>query len=535
MKRLLGIAVAVVMLFTLVIVVPASAEEENVALGKPVLETLNGGIPGDANYWRAEYLTDGVAQDTTNGNALGWIFASPVYAGLDVDASAYIDLGAVYSVDSVVVVPMQWVADTTYPGAYEIYVSTDFANWTKVAEAAPRAASTGANDVYNFGAVEAQYVRFRATRQSGAWADASFYYFGVGEIEVYGTKVKDTNRVIKIYNNYKGDLVTAPPASAEEALGLPTVWTGHTSGSLEWQMTFQTDVSFWGINFPASWGYYATPLRLTIEKTADNSVVLTKDFSRCGDGALTIDLGTTIPAGQYIMKLTIREDTLAAEGQYLFYNVLGHANDMLDDEYCINTNGTEIEEHAAVQLYSFDDGEGFVKLGEEVPPETQPEVESFVKTVARDQLMIDGADRAKFGGNDEVTDVDLKADVGKELKIWGWVGTTSPIKGFGYRVNGQEVSDPSFIVGAEQGVLDAAAAKGATEASRYAIMFPVTEGIYTVEAFVTTDAGTETIWTINVVAGDAQPATGDATVAMFAVIAVLAMGAAVVFAKKRSF
>ncbi|MBO7406149.1 MAG: LPXTG cell wall anchor domain-containing protein, partial [Clostridia bacterium] len=32
-----------------------------------------------------------------------------------------------------------------------------------------------------------------------------------------------------------------------------------------------------------------------------------------------------------------------------------------------------------------------------------------------------------------------------------------------------------------------------------------------------------------------QPQTGDAAVAMFAVLAVLAMGAAVVFAKKRSF
>jgi LPXTG-motif cell wall-anchored protein len=34
---------------------------------------------------------------------------------------------------------------------------------------------------------------------------------------------------------------------------------------------------------------------------------------------------------------------------------------------------------------------------------------------------------------------------------------------------------------------------------------------------------------------ETQPQTGDATVAMFAVLAVLALGAAVVFAKKRSF
>ena len=54
-----------------------------------------------------------------------------------------------------------------------------------------------------------------------------------------------------------------------------------------------------------------------------------------------------------------------------------------------------------------------------------------------------------------------------------------------------------------------------------------TEGVtVTVEAQPATQPSTEP---------ETQPQTGDAAVAMFAVIAVLAMGAAVVFMKKRAF
>ncbi len=166
----------------------------------------------------------------------------------------------------------------------------------------------------------------------------------------------------------------------------------------------------------------------------------------------------------------------------------------------------------------------------------QPPAETDVKHVSRDQLIVDGADRAKFGGNDAVTDVDLLADIGKELKVWGWVGTGTEIKGFGYRINGEEVTKPEFTFEADQGVVDAATSYNASFASRYAIMVPITEGTYKVEAFVTTEAGTETIWTINVSAGQGQTpvVTGDSSLTVVAVVAVLALCATVVL-KKKSF
>lgn len=260
------------------------------------------------------------------------------------------------------------------------------------------------------------------------------------------------------------------------------------------------------------------------DSSVDGAVLATAEvFDHADNADLVLTLDNPLPAGDYLFTISGTGDM--AVGFWCNSSDMGQ----LEDVYL---NGSETTNYPGLRakLQVMDDDD------EPATEENPPVVESFIKAVSRDQLMIDGADRAKFGGNDAVTDVDLKADVGKELKIWGWVGTTSPIKGFGYRVNGQEVSDPSFVFEAEPGVINAAAEKGATEASRYAIMFPVTEGVYTVEAFVTTDAGTETIWTINVVAGDApQPATGDASVAMIAVLVVLTMGAAVVFARKKSY
>ena len=373
MKRLLGIVITVVLLFTLVISVPASAADENVALGKPVLTVLNGGVAAAADYWRPEYLTDGVAQDTTNGNALGWAYGTLKELGVATDISAYIDLGAVYSVNSAVVVPMTWSPAATYPGAYEIYVSADFNNWTKVAEAG--AEPKEGNATYNFDAIEAQFVRLRATSHNGVWADDLFYYNGFGDLQIFGTKVKDSDKALHIYKNYTGDLVTAPPASSDEALGVPTVWTGFTTGSLEWRFTFNTDISFWAINFPLSWGNYGAPLKFKVTKENDETVVAEKDIVRLGDGGFAIDFGKTIPAGKYVLSVAITDDTLAAEGQYAYYNVIGHATGMLDEEYCLNTNGTEIEEAGAVELFSSDDGRGFIKLSEEAQPATQPDTE----------------------------------------------------------------------------------------------------------------------------------------------------------------
>ena len=553
MKKLLGIVLAVAMLFTLVISVPVSAEAENVALGKPVYAILNGGVAADANYWKPEFLTDGLAQDTTNGNALGWAFGTLKELGAETNVSAYIDLGAVYSVNSAVVVPMAWSSAATYPGAYEIHVSTDMVNWTKVGETG--AGPKEGNAVYNFDAIEAQFVCLKATAANGVWADDYFNYNGFGDLQIFGTKVKDSDKSLHVYKNYTGDLVTVPPASAEEALGAPTVWTGHTSGSLEWKFTFNTDVSFFALNFPLSWGNYGAPLKFTLSKESDGTVVAEKTMKRFGDGGFSIDFGKAIPAGQYVLSVAITDDTLAKEGEYAFYNVIGHANGMLDEEYCLNTNGTDIEEAGAVEFYSFDNGRGFIKLGEEVQPATEPAGEYTYNNASFDSFFVN--DVLNFGkddgaASDKLDEVDRTVDGSDgsvtKLVLRGWIGFAEEIESFGYQVNGKNVFG-DFAATTEDAVkkaggenasrfqieIDASALKGT---NKIVAVVKLTNGaiVKLDETLVATGPATPPNTSFTFIGVPEEvPATGDMTVAMFAVIAVLAMGAAVVFMKKRAF
>ena len=84
---------------------------------------------------------------------------------------------------------------------------------------------------------------------------------------------------------------------------------------------------------------------------------------------------------------------------------------------------------------------------------------SSVKHVSRDQVVIeeDNKDVAKLGGNSDPTDVDVAEYTGKTLRIWGWLGTVSPIAGFGYTINGGEIVTGDFAVTAGQDVIDAVA------------------------------------------------------------------------------
>ena len=557
MKRILVIVLSVVMLFSLVIAVPSfAAEEENVALGKPVYAVLNGGGATDATFWGPAMLVDGVAQDTTNGNALGWSFSTAITAGLNVDISAYIDLGALYSVDSIVVVPMQWVPSATYPGAYEIYVSKDFVNWTKVGEASADKGPRDGNDVYSFDAVEAQFVRLRCTSMNGAWADTAFLYNGFGDLQVFGTKVKDSNYTLKEYKNYNGTLINIPEYEAGEVLGGTTAWIGHTSGSLEYSITFQTDVSFWAVNFPLSWGAYGTPLKFTLEK--DGSTVFTKNIVRNGDGALTVDFGDTLEAGQYVLKLTITDDTLADENKYAYYNVIGHASEPLGEEYCINSNGTGSVLEGAMILYSFDEGRGFVKIGEETQPATEPAagLRDFDSAkgdhMSYDQILVNDAEIAN--GNDAVIAAKALIDGSdgtiENVAMYGWYGNdNSKIESFGYMIDN---NDPVFgefkFEPTEQAVID----NGGE--SRYKIVIDVTglkDGeTHKIQAVAKlengeivklnrNDNGTKDRDAyVNYKAQyveEPHTQTGDTSVAIFAAVAVLALGAAVVLLKKKAY
>ena len=520
---------------------------ENVALNKPAYANLNGGSPADRTYWRPEYINDGVAQYLDDGNALGWAFSQN---SSTFDANAYIDLGAVYSVDKIDVVAMQWIPAATFPGAYELYVSMDGVNWTSVGANALGEHGAGATRSFSFDAVEAQYVRFQMTSLNGAWDP----FVGIGDLQVFGRKVRDseneavppyvvpeyvasrdevyadsdsvaaiggnpevtvcgalmdragaqvrlwgwavskspiesfgysidggeivygdfrweteqavidlgtnwgtapygestryniivpfetvckeirafikiggqdflfwTVKVSKSYKNYNGAIDNDP----KTALGAPTMWIGHTNMNLKWQVAFNTDVSFWAINFPQAWAHPGTPLKVTIAKDGhfDDGIVYTADIVRAADGGFMLDLGQELPAGQYVLKFKITDDTLAAENQYLRYFVVAHASDPLGSEYCLNN----VDAIPAFELVSNENGTGFIP---------------------REVVTRANVDAASAGGVDFEKVDGATAEVPEgttSMSFNGWFAANFDIEKYGYRIDdGEVVYDDGF-------------------------------------------------------------------------------------------
>ena len=532
---------------------------ENIALNKPVAVNLNGAAAADRSFWRPEYLTDGFADSFSAGTdtRLGWAFATPA-AQSPIDVNAYVDLGAVYSVDAMDVVSMMWSPAATFPGAYTLYVSLDGENWTAVASKGVDANTAGQIVTYNLDEpVEANYVRFQFTENNGTWASGAHIFTGVGDLRVYGTKVREsenadippyvtlsyvasrdeiymdgasvaavggnpevticpplkgaegkevylwgwvvstmpvesfgysidggeivydeafkypaeqgvidlgtgwgtgvygestrykmfipfdtvcgeirayvkingqeflywTIKVADAYNNYTG----APDTAPETATGSPSMWIGFTN-TLKWQMAFNTDVSFSAINLPQAWAYPGVSLKVTIAKDGhfDDGIVFETVLSRPGDGGFLLDLGQTLPAGQYILKIKITDDTPVVDGGdgnlYPAYFVIGHASDPLGEEYCLNTHGTP-----AIQLISSDEGQGFI------PREV-------VTRVNVDGASAGGVDFPKTDG--ETVEI---PEGTTSMSFNGWVAANFDIEKYGYRIDdGEVVYDESF-------------------------------------------------------------------------------------------
>ncbi len=157
----------------------------------------------------------------------------------------------------------------------------------------------------------------------------------------------------------------------------------------------------------------------------------------------------------------------------------------------------------------------------------------------------------------EYTIVDLGPVDGSDGSIanvgyYGWVGFEEAIDSFGYQINDDApVFDSAFSFTTEDDIK--LAENGGEYGQRFLIVVPTSElkGVNTIKAVVKLASGTvvdldgatygkDLPNTVIEYTGPAAPETdipqtGDMTVAMFAVIAVLALGTAVVFMKKRTF
>ena len=158
--------------------------------------------------------------------------------------------------------------------------------------------------------------------------------------------------------------------------------------------------------------------------------------------------------------------------------------------------------------------------------------------------------------------LDGEALDGKSVGYFGWVAFTQEVKQFGYMINDKIVFDPTFTTQNEETLVTTIKGWGGDWANSYPQRFNITvpleglTGTNVVCAVVELADGTivklndndihdpdnrpypdrqTTLTIVYSQPDEPAPQTGDATVAMFAVVLVAAMGAAVVFSKKRAF
>lgn len=341
MKKVLTIVLATALLFTLVAVLPAFAETEQLWVDfVRVLDSAGAQTGGDLvagfgaqNFSDTPFSSVG---DMSKINDATYLFIAGWYAPL----KEMTDIG--YRVDG---------GDVVYGDFSSFSQETRdiIAGWQNFENA----------DFYKSFAVPAPL-------------QANYH-----EIELVAKFADSTTKAIykvcynsQVYKNYEGTPHNAPDGTA--------CWIGNQNANgLEFTFSFKTDVSFYAIGFNTFWGYPNAPLKLVFE--SDGQVVKEVEFtaSAAGDGALYIDLGGILPAGQYDVTASITSDRVwqpgdagyqdALSGCYYYHAVFGGVDKgiALNADYFTCTKAP-----IAVDLYSTAVGRGFVTFDTTLSPQT---------------------------------------------------------------------------------------------------------------------------------------------------------------------
>ena len=431
MKKVFVLLIAAVMVFSLVGIlniaspVKVAAESTNLALNKPVTEELEEGTSsmGDP-YWGKDCLTDGNRFDTTTYDGAnpvdthyGWYV---VKVGEDpMNASAVIDLQAAYDVCRIKLFTEYHFLGTKFPNTYDVFLSADGSNWTKVISVAGRSDYLSHALEYEFDKVNARYVKVTVVYGNDIVADTDdggfVQYAGLGEIEVYDTYT--TGNIAA----YKTCTETIDPSVTTWVLGSSAQWDDH---------------AVTGPSVPYAFGPYNMTGWIAVAPTEDAPMRLDVDLH----GKYTINKINIVP--------------------------MPWSNTGNDDAgwYFPNTYEVLVSE----------DGSNWTSV-------------------------YTGQNESTVGVKGTTRTIEFAATDARYVRLTINKGTATGNGDFWTGLGGIEVY-----------------------------------GAYAVPAPAETEPATQPA-TQPATGGQEQPQTGDFSVAMFAVLAVLAMGAAVVFAKKRSF
>ena len=163
----------------------AGPEYSNVAQDKPVTATSSN---PDATYFSTEYLTDGINVDLSENLHVGWSTAEGL--GEDSEVELVLDLEDVYTINEVSVCPMAWESGKFFPASFEVLISMNNSDWTKVGEAVDlKTEEVGATPQrYSFADASARYVKIHITKNRVNQNDGTIFS-QIGEIEVNGYRV----------------------------------------------------------------------------------------------------------------------------------------------------------------------------------------------------------------------------------------------------------------------------------------------------------------------------------------------------------
>ncbi|WP_256756630.1 discoidin domain-containing protein [Cohnella sp. WQ 127256] len=175
----------------------------NLALNKPAFSSgaevyyVDAPMANDGNigtFWSSDYL-----DNTQNPDQAWW----------------YVDLESVQSIQSIVI---KW--RDAYAKRYQLLVSKDAVTWTNVNGADVVITGRGAEEMINFSAVEARYVKFQGVER--APVNGNLFGYAIKEFEVYRLPI-EKNQVQQIADQ----ITSVPPINAGQSkIILPDVPDG---------------------------------------------------------------------------------------------------------------------------------------------------------------------------------------------------------------------------------------------------------------------------------------------------------------------
>ncbi len=573
MKKFLAYLLVAVMAFSVIgmlnLAAPmkASADSGNLALNKPVTEELNDCVSWGDPYWSVDYINDGERFDnTTYGadnqpvcNQYGWYVVKQDSEPMN--ASATIDLEGTYDVCRIKLYTEYHFLGTKFPNTYDVYVSADGTNWTRVCGEAGRTGHMTHAREFEFDKISARYVKVTIVKGNDVVAENNIddQFAGIGEIEVYDT-----------YNT-SGNIGADKIAKATVD---PSVTTFVLGNSGQWDIDAVT-----GSTTPYGFGPYNMTGWIVVSPTLESNMRVDVDLS----GVYKINKINILPmpwsetgkddAGWYMPNtydVVISEDgsnwtTVYHGDNETTVGVKGKAKTIEFAESraryvaVVMTKGTYRDYEGARDFWT---GFGCIQVFgayavKETPPAPVGGLRDFAADkgdhMSYDQIFVNGAEVAN--GNDAVIAKKALID-GSDgsittVAMHGWYGNdNAKIVSYGYTIDGGEPVYGDFALACEPEVIKAGGE------SRFTITVDVT-GLkdgkeHKIQAVAKMDNGD--IVKLNRFEGekdrdayvnykaqyveqphtDPVPQTGDATVALISIVAVISLAAAVIF-RKRAF